>query len=191
MKFYPRDPDAFFAGVSGMTFEQIGIYTLIIDLLYSRDGLVPDDDAAMIATLHADPRVWRRVKAELIALGKIRTTTDGMLDANGVANRRLLAEVRSTSARHAVNVRWTNYRKAKEINTAAIQGRNTSKSKSIYSSTNVEAQCADNAAKGWPEAASDNRNTVPKPKPETATPPRPSTGTAELKATLRAKGWIP
>ena len=191
MKFYMRDPDAAFAGMAGLTLEQIGAYNLIIDRLYALDGLLPDDDAAIARAFHVDIRQWKRVKAELLVKGKIRITTDGMLDANGVRSRRLLANFRSTSAKHAADVRWTNYRKAKEINTAAIQGRNTSKSKSIYSSTNVEAQCADNAAKGWPEAASDNRNTVPKPKPDTATPPRPSTGTAELNATLRAKGWIP
>jgi uncharacterized protein YdaU (DUF1376 family) len=138
MKYYSRDPDAAFAGMAGMNLEQIGAYNLIIDLLYSRDGLVPDDDDEISRILHIDPRVWKRVKGELLAMGKIRTTIDGMLDANGVANRRLLAEVRSTSARHAVNVRWTNYRKAKENNEAVIQARNTS----IITSNNSEISTA-------------------------------------------------
>jgi uncharacterized protein YdaU (DUF1376 family) len=190
MKFYWRDPDAFFGGVAKLTLEQIGAYTLIIDRLYALDGVLPDNDAEICRTLHLDPRVWKRLKRELMAAGKIRITTDGLLTANGVDKRLLVANIRSMSARHSANVRWTNYRKAKENNAAAMLSRNASKTKNIYSSTNVEAQCADNGGKGWPEAASDNRKSVPKPKPETATPPRPSTGTAELKAALRAKGWI-
>jgi uncharacterized protein YdaU (DUF1376 family) len=189
MKFYMRDPDAAFAGMAGLTLEQIGAYNLIIDRLYALDGLLPDDDAAIARAFHVDIRQWKRVKAELLVKGKIRITTDGMLDANGVRSRRLLANFRSTSAKHAADVRWTNYRKAKEINTAAMPAGNATYNYNKNSSTNVEVQQADNCGKqGWPEAT-DNSKAVPKPK--APTPPRQSTGSAQLKASLRAKGWIP
>jgi len=140
MKGYWREPDAFFGGVAGLTLEQIGAYTLIIDRLYALDGVLPDNDTELARAFHVDPRVWIRVKRELIAKGKIRTTREGMLDANGVASRRLLAEVRSTSAKHAADVRWTNYRKSKENNEPLMRARNASLIKDIYSSTSVEAE---------------------------------------------------
>jgi uncharacterized protein YdaU (DUF1376 family) len=133
MKFYPRDPDRFLSGVAGLTLEQIGAYALIIDLLYARDGVLPDDDKAMCSTLHLDPRVWLRVKRELMAAGKIRTTREGMLDANGVASVRLRTEVRSKLAAHAANVRWTNYKNASENNDPVMPASNAIERESIVS----------------------------------------------------------
>jgi uncharacterized protein YdaU (DUF1376 family) len=142
MKFYPRDPDAFFGGTAGMTLEQIGAYTLIIDRLYALDGVMPDDDAEMAHALHLDPRLWHRIKNELMAKGKIRVTTDGMLEANGVRSRLLVANMRSTSAKHAADVRWRNYRKTKENNDPLMRPGNASKSISIYSEISSEPEKA-------------------------------------------------
>jgi uncharacterized protein YdaU (DUF1376 family) len=184
MKFYWRDPDAAFAGMAGLTLEQIGAYNLVIDLLYARDGVVPDDDDELARALHLDPRQWRRVKRELMTAGKIRTTRDGMLDANGVASRLLLAKVRSTSAKHAADVRWTNHRKAKEINEAPMRPRNATKTKNIDSSTNSESgagETADGSGEpSWPASSSSKKSSKQKPqgfRPETV-------------ALMRAKGWI-
>jgi hypothetical protein len=45
MKWYKRDPDAAIAGMSELTMEECGVYTIvIIDYLYSRDGDLPTDD---------------------------------------------------------------------------------------------------------------------------------------------------
>ena len=142
MKFYPRDPDAFFGGTAGMTLEQIGAYTLIIDRLYALDGVMPDDDVEMAHALHLDPRLWHRIKNELMAKGKIRVTIDGMLDANGVRSRLLVANMRSTSAKHAADVRWRNYRKTKENNDPLMRPGNASKSISIYSEISSEPEKA-------------------------------------------------
>jgi len=141
MKFYPHYPDAWLAGTTELSFEQCGAYIKLINLLYSRDGMVPDQDAVVARMLQCDPRLWRRLKNELMAAGKVRVTTDGRLTANGVDQTRLLAQVRSTSARHQANVRWENYRKAKQNNDPLMQGCNTSIiNKDIYSSTSVEAE---------------------------------------------------
>jgi uncharacterized protein YdaU (DUF1376 family) len=132
MKFYMRNPDAAIAGMNELTFEQIGFYNLLIDLLYARDGVVPDDGAAVAHMLgNRDLRAYRRLKAELIQAGKIRVDNSGMLDANGVRSVRLLAEVRSKSARSAAQVRWSNYQKAKENNDPLMLSRNASISTSI------------------------------------------------------------
>jgi uncharacterized protein YdaU (DUF1376 family) len=174
MKFYQRDPDAAFAGMAGLTLEQIGAYTLILDRLYAVDGVMPDNDGDIAHALHLDPRLWKRLKRELMAKGKIRITTAGMVTANGVDKRLLLAQVRSTSAKHAVDVRWTNYRKTKENNEPVIRPRNTSKIEKKITTTAVGVQEVDN---GDDDFGNPNKSI------------NTSIASGELNAIVRAKGW--
>ena len=180
MKFYPRDPDAFFGGVAGLSLEQIGAYTLIIDLLYARDGVLPDDDNAMCSILHLDPRVWLRVKRELMAAGKIRTTREGMLDANGVVSVRLRTEVRSKLAAHAANVRWTNYQKSKENNDPVMLASNATERETIVSKKEgCTVDSVDNVDNSEPEQAE-------KSEPERQEKPRhPLSATPALEAAMK------
>jgi uncharacterized protein YdaU (DUF1376 family) len=83
MKWYKRDPDAALAGMAELTFEERGAYNSLIDLLYSRDGDVPDDDAFCARVFHCRPQVWRRLKLALMAMGKVRDL-NGKLTANRV-----------------------------------------------------------------------------------------------------------
>ena len=154
MKFYMRNPDAAIAGMNELTFEQIGFYNLLIDLLYARDGVVPDNDAAVAHMLgNRDLRAYRRLKAELIQAGKIRVDNSGMLDANGVRSVRLLAEVRSKSARSAAQVRWSNYQKAKENNDPLMLSRNASISTSIKEEDSSRGENGDKSEAEQPEQA--------------------------------------
>ena len=121
MKWYKRYPDAAISGMAELNFEQIGFYNLLLDLLYARDGLVPMDEQTIARMLHRNPRHVRRLLLELTEAKKIRVTSDGMLTANRVNETRLEAQARSTSARHAINVRWENFRKTSEINGSAIR----------------------------------------------------------------------
>jgi len=168
MKFYRHDPDAFLAGTAELNFEQRGAYISLIDLLYSRDGIVPNDDGIVARMLQTDPRIWRRLKTELMAAAKVRITNDGRLTANRVDQERLHAEVRSTSARHSVNVRWENYRNAKTINGEAIQARNTPITKIDKKESSCPVNSGDNSDNSEPGSQT----------------------TASLKAAMRAKGWI-
>jgi uncharacterized protein YdaU (DUF1376 family) len=83
MKWYKRDPDAALAGMAELTFEERGAYNSLLDLLYSRDGNVPDDDAFCARVFHCRPQVWRRLKLALMSKGKVRETA-GKLTANRV-----------------------------------------------------------------------------------------------------------
>ncbi len=71
MKFYKRDPDRALNGMNELTLKQRGAYNSIIDLLYARDGDVPDDDMRVARMIAVHWREWKAVKLELIALGKI------------------------------------------------------------------------------------------------------------------------
>jgi uncharacterized protein YdaU (DUF1376 family) len=74
MKWYKRDPEAFAGGTAELSLEEVGAYTRIIDLIYSRDGNVPDDDMFLCRALRCDIRVWRRIRKRLIETGKVRTS---------------------------------------------------------------------------------------------------------------------
>jgi uncharacterized protein YdaU (DUF1376 family) len=71
MKFYKRDPDRALSGMMELTLKQRGAYNSIIDLLYSKDGDVPDDDQRVAKMIGCHWREWKAVKGELIALGKV------------------------------------------------------------------------------------------------------------------------
>ena len=83
MKWYKRDPSAALAGMIGLTVEERGAYNAVIDLAYARAPHGDVTDALVIAALAIRPQMWRRLKARLIALGKIREL-DGKLLANRV-----------------------------------------------------------------------------------------------------------
>ena len=96
MKWYKRDPDAALSGMAELTFEECGAYNRLLDLLYSRDGDVPDDDKFLSRIFRCNPRTWRALKSRLIAYGKIRSV-DGKLTANRV--EKTLNEARITTER--------------------------------------------------------------------------------------------
>lgn len=83
MRWYKRDPDAALAGMAELSLEERGAYNSLLDLLYSRDGNVPDDDVFCARVFHCRPQVWRRLKLALMAKGKVREL-DGKLTANRV-----------------------------------------------------------------------------------------------------------
>lgn len=83
MKFYKRDPDRALAGMAELTLEQRGAYNTLLDLLYSRDGMVPDDDFRVAKMMSCHTREWVRIKAQLIKIGKV-WVEDGNLCAKRV-----------------------------------------------------------------------------------------------------------
>lgn len=110
MKFYKRDPDAALAGMAELTMQERGAYNTIIDLLYSRDGVVADDDEMLRRVLGCHGNEWRAVKAKLIAKGKIRVEA-GMIKARRVDEVISEAEKLSTAQRERVGKRWETRRK--------------------------------------------------------------------------------
>jgi hypothetical protein len=134
MKFYKRDPDRALAGMSGLTPAQRGIYNSVIDLIYSRDGIVPcitdADDRRIAKNISVAPQTWRRFKTQLRAIGKIRITNQGLLTANGVEDCMKDASKLSDSQRLRATNRWANYRLRKQFNTEVVPHGNAINSKS-------------------------------------------------------------
>ena len=87
IRWYKRDPNAALEGMAVLTLEERGAYNTILDLIYSHDGKVDDDDRFIAGWLRVDVRVWRRIRGRLLDLGKL------YLHAGSMRNERADREV--------------------------------------------------------------------------------------------------
>lgn len=71
LKYYKRDPDKALSGMMRLSLEERGAYNTVLDLIYSNDNRLADDDRFICGWLRCDLRVWRRIKHSLIAHEKI------------------------------------------------------------------------------------------------------------------------
>ena len=78
LPWYRRFPDNFIAGTVGLTLEEKGAYSLILDLMYVRGGPVPDEPRYIAGVCNCSVRKWNAIRQRLIDLGKI-TVADGYL----------------------------------------------------------------------------------------------------------------
>lgn len=77
--FYHRYPRDFFEGTIGMPFEVKGAYGLLLDLIYLRDGRLPDDARFIAGHLGLSVRKWNLIRQTLLewpnangTIGKIK-----------------------------------------------------------------------------------------------------------------------
>lgn len=87
IRWYKRDPNAALAGMANLTLEEKGAYNTLLDLIYGHDGAVDDDARYLAGWMRCDVRVWKRIRARLIELGKI------YVDNGQLRNRRADEEV--------------------------------------------------------------------------------------------------
>lgn len=87
LKWYKRDPEAALSGMMVLTLEERGAYNTVLDLIYSHDNNLIDDDRFIAGWLRCDVRVWRRIKMGLVDKGKIELK-DGL-----VTNFRATSEI--------------------------------------------------------------------------------------------------
>ena len=80
LAYYKRFPRDFLEGTIGLTFEEKGAYSIILDLIYARDGRLPDDARFIAGNLNCSVRKWTAIRAALIEKGKLRI--DGGLISN-------------------------------------------------------------------------------------------------------------
>lgn len=78
LHWYRRNPNKALVGMKGLTLEERGAYNTVLDLIYAHDGAIDDDERFIAGWLSVDVRVWRRLRARLIDLGKLYVA-DGAL----------------------------------------------------------------------------------------------------------------
>jgi hypothetical protein len=79
-----------------MPLDEQAVYRSVLDLIYFNDGNVPDDDKAIACWVGCDPRVWRRIKASLIARERIHIH-DGVVHDSKCDTRLSIEVARATS----------------------------------------------------------------------------------------------
>lgn len=78
LPWYRRFPDNFIAGTVGLTLEEKGAYSLVLDLMYVRGGPVPDEPRYIAGVCNCSVRKWNAIRQRLLDLGKIQVV-DGYL----------------------------------------------------------------------------------------------------------------
>lgn len=76
--WYRRFPDNFIAGTAGLTLEEKGAYSLVLDLIYVRGGPIPDEPRYIAGVCNCSVRKWTAIRARLIETKKI-VVVDGHL----------------------------------------------------------------------------------------------------------------
>lgn len=71
LPYYKRFPRDFFEGTIGMAFETKCAYGLVLDMIYMRDGQLPDDPRYISGMLGCSVRKWNSIRSELIEAGKL------------------------------------------------------------------------------------------------------------------------
>ena len=87
LPWYRRFPDNFIAGTVGLSLEEKGAYSLLLDLMYVRSGPVPDEPRYIAGVCNCSVRKWNAIRLRLLDLGKV-TVVDGCL-----TNRRAEEEI--------------------------------------------------------------------------------------------------
>lgn len=71
LPYYKRFPRDFLEGSIGMSLETKGAYAIVLDLIYMRDGRLPDDARFIAGQLGCSVRKWAAIREELIQRGKL------------------------------------------------------------------------------------------------------------------------
>lgn len=71
IRWHKRDHNAALTGMANLTLEEKGAYNTVLDLIYTHDGAVDDDARFICGWLRCDVRVWKRIRARLLELGKL------------------------------------------------------------------------------------------------------------------------
>ena len=72
LPYYKRFPRDFLEGTIGLSFEVKGAYAIVLDLIYMRDGRLPDDARYIAGQLGCSVRKWSAIRSELVEAGKLQ-----------------------------------------------------------------------------------------------------------------------
>jgi uncharacterized protein YdaU (DUF1376 family) len=93
LPWYKRDVDAWRGGTRAMSLELRGFYSEFLDAMWDRQGPVENDVNKLAVTLCCNPRTVRKLLPQLIALGKIVETPEGLV------NGRMMSELSAAIGR--------------------------------------------------------------------------------------------
>lgn len=81
LPWYKRDVDAWRGGTRGMSLELRGFYSELLDAMWDRQAPIPNNESKIAMMVNCNKRTVRKLLPQLIALGKIVETADGLTNA--------------------------------------------------------------------------------------------------------------
>lgn len=78
LPYYPMYPRDFYEGTQRMSLELKGAYVMLLNLIYTQNGPVADEDGYLARYVGCSIRKWQKLRLELIGLGKI-TSINGLI----------------------------------------------------------------------------------------------------------------
>lgn len=111
LPYYKRFPRDFLDGTIGLPLETKGAYAIILDLIYMKDGRLPDDARYIAGHLGCSVRKWTAIRDDLIVAGKIQV--QDRIISNSRADD-LLEDHRKYQAKQAENRANPNKNKGSE-----------------------------------------------------------------------------
>ncbi len=95
LKFYTDD---WLAGTIGLSFEEKGFYLEVLIRMWDRKDGLPDDDKWLAASLQCNPRTVRKIRASLMAAGKLRSVNGQLV------NDRMMREICGHRGTHSSRI---------------------------------------------------------------------------------------
>jgi uncharacterized protein YdaU (DUF1376 family) len=89
--WYRRYGSDFIAGTLGLSLEEKGAYSIILDLIYDRGKPIPDEPRYIAGVCGCSVRKWSAIRDRLVALGKIE------IEGGLITNRRAEKELENSA----------------------------------------------------------------------------------------------
>lgn len=83
------------AGMMPLSLEERGAYNTLLDLMYDRGAGLIDNERLLAGYMNCSIRKWRQIREQLLAVGKICITSDGL-----ISNSRARKEIENTAKTH-------------------------------------------------------------------------------------------
>lgn len=105
LPWYKRDVDAWRGGTRGMSLELRGFYSELLDAMWDAQGPISSDERRLAMIVCCNVRTVRKLLPQLIALGKVRLTPEGLINERmskeicGAPSRSIRSEFEANSKR--------------------------------------------------------------------------------------------
>lgn len=158
MGWYKRYPHDFLDGIQGLGPELIGAYSVILDLIYARDGDTPRDDRHLAGLMGCSLRKARALTDHLLELGKL-SVRDGF-----ITNSRAETELKLTRNRREASAKGGRSKPEKRADTS----KNNNLATSEPQASRVEKSREDKSRK----ETSKEKTVATLPAPQKKAPPK-------------------
>jgi len=97
LPYYKRYPNDFLTATIGLSLMEKGAYSILLDLMYARDGAIPDDRKFICGVLGCTSQEWTKIKRKLEKTGKIAIVQldEDDEDSRVITNKRAEKELES------------------------------------------------------------------------------------------------